>query len=579
MTADPPSGNAAPVLSVLVNHVGYDDGRFIRAVVQVRGDADVPETAVLRDSGGRVVAKVAGGPATAVPGWRDRRFRVFELTLPDGGPYVMEASSDSLHAVSAPFSVGPGREASLISDLLAGLSAVRSSGSSDEADRRVPFFGGRPGTVDVHGGWYDASGDTSKYLSHLSYANVMNPQQTPLVVWALLDALEHLEAGSFALGPRLALRFREEAAWGADFLVRMQDPEGYFYTTVFDRWSKDLEARRICAFRGQSGQMSADYAAGYRQGGGMAVAALARAAALGLDLGDYGPDRYRRAAESGWRHLEEHGTEYLDDRKENIIDDTCALMAAVELEALGVQGAGQAAGIRVESLIGRWDSQAHCFRADAAGDWSWFHASDEALPLVALMRALEVPAVPPESAEAIRSLIPRVFDAELARAGAVANPFIHPRRHIRTPTSPSRDAFFYPHDNPSGYWWQGENARLASWAAAARRWTGMAAESAPPDLERFAAAQVSWILGMNPFDACMLKGRGRNNPDYEWDHFNLPGGVSNGITSGMDDEADIAFRPPEAEGRGDHTWRWGEQWIPHAASLLLAVSRPARGSA
>ena len=34
--------------------------------------------------------------------------------------------------------------------------------------------------ADLHGGWYDASGDVSKYLSHLSYANYMNPQQTPL---------------------------------------------------------------------------------------------------------------------------------------------------------------------------------------------------------------------------------------------------------------------------------------------------------------------------------------------------------------------------------------------------------------
>src|SRR5205085_266451 len=56
------------------------------------------------------------------------------------------------------------------------------------ADRSIPFVGTRNSRADVHGGWYDASGDVSKYLSHLSYANTMNPQQTPLVVWALAKA-------------------------------------------------------------------------------------------------------------------------------------------------------------------------------------------------------------------------------------------------------------------------------------------------------------------------------------------------------------------------------------------------------
>jgi hypothetical protein len=46
--------------------------------------------------------------------------------------------------------------------------------------------------LDVHGGWYDASGDVSKYLSHLSYANYLNPQQIPLTVWALAFTAERI---------------------------------------------------------------------------------------------------------------------------------------------------------------------------------------------------------------------------------------------------------------------------------------------------------------------------------------------------------------------------------------------------
>jgi len=63
----------------------------------------------------------------------------------------------------------------------------------------------------------------------------------------------------------------------------------------------------------------------------MAAAALAAASTLGD--GDYGAHEYRDAAVRGFRHLQQHGLECLDDGRENIIDDTCALLAAIELAA------------------------------------------------------------------------------------------------------------------------------------------------------------------------------------------------------------------------------------------------------
>ena len=78
--------------------------------------------------------------------------------------------------------------------------------------------------VDVHGGWFDASGDVSKYFSHLSYANYYNPQQTPMAVWAMLEAAELLDGIKSKRLEGLRPRLEEEALYGADFLVRMQDP-------------------------------------------------------------------------------------------------------------------------------------------------------------------------------------------------------------------------------------------------------------------------------------------------------------------------------------------------------------------
>ena len=118
----------------------------------------------------------------------------------------------------------------------------------------------------------------------------------------------------------LVERIRDEALHGADFLVRMQDSDGSWYVTVFDGWSKDPEQRELCSYRTQLGIKGDDYQAGWRQGGGMAAAALALASTLG-DGPDHTADEYRRRVR-GFRHLQQHGIEYLDDGTENIIDDT-----------------------------------------------------------------------------------------------------------------------------------------------------------------------------------------------------------------------------------------------------------------
>ena len=56
------------------------------------------------------------------------------------------------------------------------------------------------------------------------------------------------------------------------------------------------------------------------------------------------------------------------------------------------------------------------------------------------------------------------FDAVTAE---VNNPFGYARQLVRT-DGKVRTAFFFPHDTEAAPWWQGENARLASMAAAAR---------------------------------------------------------------------------------------------------------------
>jgi hypothetical protein len=179
----------------------------------------------------------------------------------------------------------------------------------------------------VSGGWCDASGDVSKYFSHLAYANFMSPQQTPLVTWSLINTSEAI--------PKLLNEWKikdsldDEALWGADYLLRNLSDEDYFYMIVFSYFDKDPAARRIVGLHANSVTTN-EYQCAFREGGGMAIAALARISQWKKN-GAYTSQQYLDGAKRAFAHLLINNTKYDDDGKENIIDDYCALMAATEL--------------------------------------------------------------------------------------------------------------------------------------------------------------------------------------------------------------------------------------------------------
>ena len=77
------------------------------------------------------------------------------------------------------------------------------------------------------------------------------------------------------------------------------------------------------------------------------------------------------------------------------------------------------------------------------------------------------------------------------------NPFGYAREYVQDKTGTRRTSFFFPHNSDAAPWWQGENARLASLAAAAH----LAAKQFAEDhdfsekLDAFATNQLNWILG------------------------------------------------------------------------------------
>jgi len=309
----------------------------------------------------------------------------------------------------------------------------------------------------------------------------------------------------------------------------------------------------------------------------MAIAALAMASMTDVP-GDFSNARYLQAAEDAFAFLDKNNAAMTNDGKENIVDDYCALTAATELyKATRNDIYRTAAEARAQKLINRLTSlgnETDYWRADDA-DRPFFHPSDAGLPLVSLL--YYCPYATTATQSAIKSAALRSLRHELAITHEVNNPFGYSRQLVQDTLAHRRTAFFFPHGSEASPWWQGEDARLASMATAARLAIPLFAGSRFTDsLETFALDQLNWILGLNPYDASMLQGTGHNNPAYgffgTFEYTNAPGGIVNGITSGLEDESDIDFNLSYATTKKDYDWRWAEQWLPHDAWYLLAVA-------
>lgn len=484
-----------------------------------------------------------------------------ELTRP--GTYRLQIGSSA----SPKFEIGEDRLFSAtFAKVLSYFNAVRADDADVwAADASVPL-NGTDKRIDVRGGWYDASGDISKYLSHLSYANFLNPQQIPLVAWSLAWAYD--EGGAALSGLGVAPKVQSEALWGADYLLRVLDPAGFFYMTVFDHWSGELGQREVCAFEGEAGNSTNSWQTALREGGGMAIAALARVARW-QSKGAFSASEYLAGAERAFEHLQTNGQQYADDGKENVIDDYTGLLAASELYATTNTATYlDAARKRATSLIARLSGDGY-FIADGASRPFW-HASDAGLPTVALLRYLQVEADDTRKST-VQAAIRKHLDYQLRVTSAVVNPFGYARQH----TSATSQGFFIPHENESKYWWQGENARLSSLAAAALLGAEALQTSGSDylDLIRFAGYQLDWVLGANPYNLCFLQGFGTENPPKycadKTQSGTIAGGIANGITGQAPDGSGIQWL---SGGECWDDWRWVEQWLPHAAWYLVAIT-------
>ena len=262
------------------NQVGYDVGQPISVIIKSDNLKDGADFSLM--SGGSAVQTGKLSAGSNPDNWLNNgKFYVAELKDVAPGKYTLQVSENGQSQQSGEFTVGENALAkNTLATVLDYFYNDRANNPTVEGwDKSMGVYNSSK-KVDVHGGWYDASGDVSKYLSHLSYANYLNPQQIPLTVWALAFTSERIP--KLLSSTSTKAKTADEAAYGADFLVRMLSDEGYFYMTVFDNWGSPMGKREICAFTGSDGKKTADYQTAFREGGGMAIAALASAARLKL---------------------------------------------------------------------------------------------------------------------------------------------------------------------------------------------------------------------------------------------------------------------------------------------------------
>ncbi len=581
---------------VLTNHLGYEATGAKHFVILGKA-SDSFTNCTLKDWAGDASFLVIPAKAEgAVSKWRDWYFWTGNFdSFTTEGKYYLECASGHGPVRSFPFLIQQNLlERNTLSDVVYYFKSQRSSGRFDQADRHLPFEGTKKGTLDAHGGWWDATGDYGKHLSHLTFSTYFNPQQIPLVVYSLFKSTEELDRRGIAEFARYKARMLDEAMFGADYLVRVKDPAGSFYRSISTGGLKQVpeerkvagEAKKYEIYQsqgtergmGEKAESGMDYEVTYRSGGGVAIAALAIASRYSVS-GEFSSADYLKAAEEAFDYLERNNLKAVNDGKANIVDDYCALAAATELFKTTHKdryklAADQRARNLMTRLISR-DKYQNYFRADD-GDRPFFHASDAGFPVVSLLYYADMSSG--EIQKQVLNTVQKSLSFELTLTRETINPFGYSRQFVQDKAGNRRSSFFFPHNSDAAPWWQGENARLASLATAAR----LAARHFPQDtelsrqLQAFAINQLDWILGLNPFDSSMLNGVGRNNPQYmffdSWEFTNAPGGISNGITSGFRDEDGIDFDLTYKQTGADNDWRWQEQWLPHAAWYLLAVS-------
>lgn len=552
---------------IFTNNVGYEPSGPKRALITAPGKGSPGDFRLLDAGSGETVHRGRLVKAGAVADWDGQQYWTADFsTVRQSGDYLIAVGN----ARSVQFKIEANvLERYTLSHVTHHFKGWRSSGQFDKFDHQLPL-GTTGKTYDAHGGWYDATGDFGKHFTQLSNLSYFNTLSIPLTAWSLFVSYRELTARKDENFTQLQTWLLDEALYGADYLTRVHVPGGSFYSSVSQPGPPKDPVKRTLG----TAQVN------FREGGGVAIAALALASTQDVS-GDYRSEEYLSAAKDAFAYLDAKNVSLTNDGKENIQDDYNALLAATELyRATKDASYKKTADKRAASLAARlvsWHGYRDYWRADDK-DRPYFHPSDAGLPVVSLLTYAGIATGGDKSR--VLDAVRRSMRFELAVTKEVGNPFGYARQLVQDADGNRFSRFFFPHNvtpRATDQWWQGENARIASLATAARLAARQFSDdrSFATELRGYAMDQLNWILGVNPYDVCMLDGSGHNNPQYSWlgswQFLPTAGGIVNGITGKNDDGSGIAWNQGYAATGKDDDWRWLEQWLPHATWYMNAI--------
>lgn len=562
-------GSTTPLFAGIIrkNQIGYEASGSKIALIEAANTSNNYSKFSVADQSNTIVLNGTIGAWKQVNGWSGRYFKTIDFSaLTEPGTYQLLVDS----AVAGSLKIGSNI---LFTQTAASvISFFKGMRNTDARDNNLSFYGSRNDNVNVYGGWSDATGDQGKHFSHLSYANHFNPQQIPLVAWSMMRSYE-MDSVAFV---GFKTEITDEIKWGIDYIYKNLDPIGYFYLSIFDTWGALGATREICEWSTDAGTRSEGYQCAMREGGGVAIAALARASYMKYKSA-YTSQQYLAAAVKAYTHLRSPGNgyqtknlEYCNDHQENIIDNYCGLLAAVELYKATTNSIYlQDAQVYYQALKNKQTNEGW-FASDVALNRPFYHAADEGLPIVAIVDYYSI-----SNDVSVKPLLTKWYNWYLSISTEIENPFQYVRQYqkayVNNNLQLAKKSFFVPHNNETGYWWQGENARLASMSSAllmASRIVTPTFNLGVDSVSAFALSQMDWIVGKNPFGVCMITGFGDKTYAGYNGKTNVTGGICNGISSKDGEETNIEWTPFALDDW--QNWRWIEQWLPHNLWFLMA---------
>ena len=456
--------------------------------------------------------------------------------------------------------------------LTAALSYITASRSTSQQFQSVIDQWAPAGTtVDLRGGWYDASNIPDVYMGYPEDWNYMVVNCESATSYQLIKAYEENPAffNQIDTNNNGIPDILDEATIGTDWYIKLKPQTltgGAFYAgataTSKDIYNNQHPGHRYSSIRG---------------GAGAAIAGLAMAARYNLSSSTYTSSDYLNNAEQAWSWYTQYNAGSASDLNiatqngvENLYDYVWWTLAGIELyHATNLSEYLTTAQSYVDKILASQKSDTtYSGWFDRGDGGAFWHQTDEATVITSLVEYTKIQPNDTTRLAKIKTAVKAYMDFKVATTAASTdtgvNFYATPLIYYRNSSGIWKTRYFEPLDDLTApdelprNWDSGYTGRLISLAYAA--WVADAFLGVTT-YSSFALGQLNWLWGCNPVNGSIQWGIGSSNPSG---YKNPPrGSVMNGIRDNGGNDIPTWI----------NSWESGEYWIPATTPLILALSK------